>query len=229
MRLLELEQPLQYAEHAFGTLQNEEKPQTLDELIRAYTEVLGPIAHMRQVHGDRVVYTNEAGCIEEADAIYTDNPDLWLAVKTADCVPVLISTPYAVAAVHCGWRGLQQEILPKTLKILMDEYNISAVDVFIHIGPCISQNKYEVEEHFKKIFDEKFFQPAGKKGYVLMDLVAIAESQAREMGVPKAHIIDSGLCTYEDKDLFHSYRRHKHLGEEGYKVQCSFVKRFDQN
>lgn len=228
MRLLELDQQLQYAEHAFGTIDEGDKPTEPDELIRAYTEVLGPISHMRQVHGSRIVYTNEAGCIEEADAIYTDNPDLWLAVKTADCVPVLISTPHAVAAVHCGWRGLEAELLPQTLKLLMDEYNISAADIFIHIGPCISQEKYEVEEHYKKIFDEEFFKPAGKKGYVLMDLAGIATSQARELGVPKNHIIDSGLCTYQDKDLFHSYRRYKHEGVDGYNVQCSLVKRFGE-
>lgn len=230
MRLLELDHQLQYAEHAFGTISEGEKPLTdTDDLIRAYTEVLGPIAHMRQVHGSRIVYTSEPGCIEEADAIYTDNPDLWLAVKTADCVPVLISTPHAVAAVHCGWRGLEAEILPQTIKLLMDEYNITAVDVFIHIGPCISQSKYEVEsEKYQAIFDEKHFKPAGKKGFVLMDLVGIAIDQARELGVPKNHIIDSGLCTYQDKDLFHSYRRAKQEGQEGYNVQCSLVKRFEQ-
>jgi YfiH family protein len=227
MRLLELDQILQHAEHAFGTINESEKNTDPDELIRAYTEILGPIAHMRQVHGSRIVYTNDPGCIEEADAIYTDNPDLWLAVKTADCVPVLISTPHAVAAVHCGWRGLEAEILPQTIKVLMDEYNISAADVFIHIGPCISQSMYEVEEHYKKIFDEKFFKPAGKKGYTLMDLSGIVTAQAREMDVPKSHIIDSGLCTYQDKDLFHSYRRSKKEGDEGYNVQCSLVKRYE--
>ncbi|MAF31373.1 MAG: hypothetical protein CMF60_04125 [Magnetococcales bacterium] len=229
MRLLELDQQLQHAEHAFGTISEGEKTSVdTDDMIRSYTEVLGPIAHMRQVHGSRIVYTNEAGCIEEADAIYTDNPDLWLAVKTADCVPVLISTPHAVAVAHCGWRGLEAEILPQTIKTLMDEYNITAVDVFIHIGPCISQNKYEVEEDkYKALFDEKHFKPAGKKGFVLMDLVGIAIDQAREMGVPKNHIVDSGLCTYQDKDLFHSYRRNKQEGVDGYNVQCSLVKRFE--
>jgi len=228
MKLLELEKPLQYAEHAFGTIHDGEIINNPDELIRAYTEVLGPIAHMRQVHSDRIVYTNEAGCIEEADAIYTDNPDLWLAVKTADCVPVLVSTPHAVAAVHCGWRGLQAEILPKTIKKLMDEYNITAIDVFIHIGPCISQEKYEVEEHYKTIFDEKYFKPAGKKGFALMDMISITEDQARALGVPKTHITDSGgLCTYRDNDLFNSYRRSKQEKNESYNVQCSLVKRLE--
>lgn len=229
MKLLELDHTLEYAEHAFGTIQEGDKTSEPDELIRAYTEVLGPIAHMRQIHGNRIVYTNEAGCIPEADAIYTDNPDLWLAVKTADCVPVLISSPQAVAAVHCGWRGLQNGILQETIKTLMSEYNLSAADIFIHIGPCISQDYYEVEkEQYTAIFDERHFKPSSKKGHVLMDLIGIVEQQARELDVPKAHIVDSGLCTYKDKDLFHSYRRAKHDGEEGYNVQCSLVKRFDQ-
>jgi len=223
MKLLELEIPLQYAEHAFGT--NAGSATDLNTTIRDYTELVGPIAYMRQVHGNRIAYASEPGCIEEADAIYTDCNDIWLAVSTADCVPVLVSTPSAVAAVHCGWRGLESEILPDVIKLLMDEYGHTAIDTYVHIGPCISQKNYEVEDEYKQKFDEKFFRPSSKKGYMKMDLVGIVEQQARDMGVPLSNIHDCGLCTYHEKDLFNSHRRNKKAGSDEYQVQISLVRR----
>ena len=226
MKLLELTKPLEYAEHAFGT--SEDSHDDLNETIRIYTEELGPIAYMRQVHGDRIVYADKPGCYEEADAIFTDNDDIWLGVTTADCVPVLISCQYAVAAVHCGWRGLEVEILPKTIKVLIDEYRISGVDIFIHIGPCISPEHYEVDESFVEKFGKEFFGPSPNKGKVMMDTVAIAIKQARDIGVPLEHICESGICTYSEKELLNSYRRNKHEGKDDYQVQISLIKK-DRN
>lgn len=225
MKLIEMDKRLEYADHAFGTAVGTETGSTdPEEIIRSYTETLGPIAHMRQVHGDRVVYANAPGMYEEADAVFTDQKDLWLAVKTADCVPVLISSPNAVAAVHCGWRGLQAELLPKTIKILMDEYNITGVDIFIHIGPCISWENYEVDESYVNIFGEEYFKESENEGKVLMNMVRVVEDQARDMGVPLSHINDSGLCTFSEKELLHSYRRNKEEGGEDYNVQLSLVR-----
>lgn len=225
MKLLELDIELPFADHAFGT--KEGTADDVEETVRIYSEIVGPIAHMRQVHGDRIVYADGPGVYEEADALFTDHHDLWLAVKSADCVPVLLSCPQAVAVVHCGWRGLEAELLPKTIQLLMDEYQITTIDIHMHIGPHISWNNYMVEEKFKDLFDEKHFKPAGKKGYTLMNLAGIARSQAREMGMPEANIVDAGLCTFHEKDLFHSHRRNKASGKDGYNVQLSMVKRSD--
>ena len=224
MKLIEMDQRLEYADHAFGTAVGTESATDPEEIVRTYTETLGPIAHMRQVHGDRVVYANAPGLYEEADAIFTDQKDLWLAVKTADCVPVLVSCPNAVAAVHCGWRGLEEEILPKTIKILMDEYNITGVDIFIHIGPCISQENYEVDESYVEKFGKEYFRECETEGKVLMNMVRVVEDQARDMGVSLNHIYDSGLCTFSEKELLHSYRRNKEEGNEEYNVQLSLVR-----
>jgi len=224
VKLIELEAQIPYADHAFGTREEGDDKYTADDLVRTYTELLGPIAHMRQVHSDRIVYADDAGCFEEADAIFTDRDDFWLAVKTADCVPVLISSQHAVAAVHCGWRGLESGILPKTIQTLMDEFNMSGVDLNIHIGPCITQEHYKVDEKYKNIFDEKYFKPAGEKGYTLMNLPAVVMDQAVEAGVPRSHIVNSGLCTYEDADMFHSHRRNKEAGGDDYQVQMSLIR-----
>lgn len=223
MKLIQMEKPLEYADHAFGTALGSQAPTDPEELIRGYSETLGGIAHMRQVHGDRIVYANAPGLYEEADAIFTDQRNLWLAVKTADCVPVLISSPHAVAAVHCGWRGLQADILPKTLTLLMDEFNMTGIDLFIHIGPCITQEHYEVSTSYKTFFADKHFKPSKTPGKVLLNLASVVEEQAQCCGVPKDHIHNSGLCTFSEKDLLHSHRRNKSQGVDTYQVQLSLV------
>src|SRR6218665_2058848 len=111
---------LPYAQHVFGT--RAEASVNAASAIRNAVERLGAIAHMQQVHGNKVVYAHTSGLYEECDAIYTDKPDLWLAVKTADCVPLLISSPNAVAAVHAGWRGLEAGVIPATIKQLCREF-----------------------------------------------------------------------------------------------------------
>ncbi len=204
---LTADKSLRHAQHVFGT--KADARNDVNETIRIYTERLGPIAHMTQVHSDRIVYASVSGVYEECDALYTDHDNLWLAVKTADCVPILISSPAAVAVVHAGRRGLETGILPKMLTLLMDEFALSPLDIHVHIGPHISQNNYEIEEHFQHDFDEKFFKPSQNKGKVLMDLAGIAIQQATDEGIQDLNIFHMDRCTFNDSETFFSYRRFK--------------------
>lgn len=219
---IQADKPLPHADHIFGT---KKENGTADEIIRSLTERIGPIAHMRQVHGDRIAYVSGPGLNEECDAIFTDHKDLWLAVKSADCLPVLISTPSAVAAVHCGWRGLQAELLPNMLHVLMEEFRISPVEMFVHIGPAIAQHNYEVEDSFADIFPDKFFRESQHTGHLMLDMPALAKYQATELGVPDLNIHNSDMCTFDHADQFHSYRRAKQEKDESYRVQLSMVRR----
>ena len=48
------------------------------------------VALPRQVHSANVVYVKDAGRPADTDAVFTDVPGLCVAVKTADCIPVLL-------------------------------------------------------------------------------------------------------------------------------------------
>ena len=82
---------------------------------------------LRQVHGDRVVEVLRPGehggtC---ADAAWTRVPGAELAVRTADCGPLALYGADAagrggVAAVHAGWRGLVDGVIPAALARLRD-------------------------------------------------------------------------------------------------------------
>ena len=216
--------PAPHAEFQFGTAESAQP--TSEENMRLLAEKFGPIAYMRQVHGANVRYASKPGVYEEADAIFTDRQDIWLAVHTADCLPLLISTPEAVAAVHAGWRGLRQEIVGKTIKKLIEEFGTDPGQIFISVGPCIRQHNYEVSDEFTDYFDEKFFKPSENKGKLLLDLPAVARKQALDDGVLGMNIFDSGVDTFSDKRFF-SYRRAKKTGKS-VNVQPTLIRRQPQ-
>lgn len=103
---------------------------------------------LKQVHKSSVQEFNQPPIKDfsvEADACFTRQPGIVCAVMTADCLPVLLTDEKGsfVAAVHCGWRSLFDDILTKTI----DTINPSN-QVLAWFGPCISQPQYEVDEPF---------------------------------------------------------------------------------
>ena len=69
-------------------------------------------AWVKQIHSGIVIRARAEGLQGEADAIITTNPELWVSIRTADCLPILLADPAArvVAAVHAGWRGTVEQI-----------------------------------------------------------------------------------------------------------------------
>ena len=63
------------------------------------------------------------------DALVTDQPGVTVAVRTADCVPVLVHDPRrrVVAAIHAGWRGAVAGIVSKTLTLMATSIRVDAV------------------------------------------------------------------------------------------------------
>ncbi|MBO7067077.1 MAG: peptidoglycan editing factor PgeF [Bacteroidaceae bacterium] len=96
----------------------------------------------RQTHSTNVCWVNQAGEVPDTDAVVTDKKGLCIAVKTADCIPVLIYDirKHLVAAVHAGWRGTVGRIIEKTLQ----QMDCKAEDLHAIIGPGISEESFEV-------------------------------------------------------------------------------------
>ncbi len=109
----------------------------------------------RQTHSINVVWTDVPGELPDADAAITSVPGLCVAVKTADCIPVLLydERQRLVAAVHAGWRGTVGRIVEHTIH----EMQSRGEDLHAIIGPGISLDSFEVGDEVYDAFAEVGF------------------------------------------------------------------------
>jgi polyphenol oxidase len=160
------------------------------------------LARPRQVHGNHVttVSGEAVSAPGEADAIVTASRGVAPAVITADCLPIVVASPNAVAAVHAGWRGLESGVITRAVAALRE---LSGGVINAAIGPGAGVCCYEVGEDLHRRFNahcQDF-----RKGKNL-DLKAIARVQLMEAGVARIH--DTEICTIcGDPELSFSYRR----------------------
>jgi len=149
------------------------------------------IAH--QVHAAAVA-TDDAP-LAEADGQVTARADVAATVLVADCLPVALAAPGAVAMLHAGWRGLAAGVLRHGLEALGDGPVTAA------IGPGIGVCCFEVGDEVREAFSA---HPAARRGRNV-DLKLIARRELRAAGVET--VADCGLCTVCEPDLFFSHRR----------------------
>jgi len=181
------------------------------------------IATCKQVHGDRIKILDSIDAPPPvADALISVRPDIFPAVKTADCVPILLLDPpnQISAAIHAGWRSTVLHITRKVLQVLMTEFGTNPKDVLAALGPGIGPCCYEVDEvvidpirkHFSNADEYIFIQESGRGKstavkFYWLDLAGINYSELISSGVPPENIINTGLCTCCNPNLFFSYRR----------------------
>lgn len=104
----------------------------------------GRLRVVSQVHGARVVRAEDASPAVEADAIVSTVPGVVVAVRVADCVPILLAAPRGVAAIHAGWRGTAADIVRIALGALCEAAECGPFEVRAAVGPCICGACYEV-------------------------------------------------------------------------------------
>ena len=88
---------------------------------------------------------------------------------------------------------------------MFERFDSTPADLFVFIGPSISQKNYEVGEQVANLFEEKYIKRISDKYF--LDIVSLNRDILREFEIPEANIEISTLCSYEEKDLLHSYRR----------------------
>ena len=152
------------------------------------------------------------------DALVSNTPRVLLAVKTADCVPVLLGDRKtgAFAAVHAGWRGTSTSIIRRAVEQLQQEYGAQAADLRAAIGPAANLCCYEVGSEVIDVFKERFsgseqLLTPTRDGHARIDLQRANREQLVNAGVSAEKIHVAPLCTMDRCDLFFSYRREKSL------------------
>lgn len=166
---------------------------------------------LNQVHSSDVVAVDEHfdnSKVYDADALYTRLAHQPLAIMSADCLPILLSSECGteVAAIHGGWRGLHAGIIANTLA----HFKVSANKVSAWLGPAIGAQKFEVGAEVKAAFcdfsakQQAAFTPLNNDK-CLADIYAIARNQLQQLGVK--NISGGEYCTVSQAELFFSYRR----------------------
>jgi polyphenol oxidase len=182
--------------------------------------------HVKQVHSDIILEANNGTAWDqeqrpEGDGIFTTVAGTRVAVKTADCLPILIAAKNKkfACAVHAGWRGLTSGILPRALEIAggFDRRD----QLLIAIGPAISWERFEVgDDVIAGIFSDSaslsdesrmlcVSKGQGDRWHV--DLPLAAACQALEHGIPAGNIEVIQSCTraarWDGQWIHNSYRR----------------------
>lgn len=175
---------------------------------------------VRQVHGVTALTDDVAPCEgtwPEGDLLATDRRDVALAVRTADCVPLLYvdRKTGAVAAVHAGWRGTSAGAAARMIEVLTRRFGTSPDDLVVAIGPCVGPDAYEVSQDVVDAFVAAFPDDASRgvwwtthptPGKYLLDLWTITRDQLEAAGVPPSQVHLAGVCTVTHADVLHSYR-----------------------
>lgn len=161
----------------------------------------------RQVHGTEVqVRLDAAGAgdaLREADAQVTEAPGLTPLVLVADCVPLVLFAPGAVATVHCGWRGVAGGIVERAVSIVRERSpeGMSAV-----VGPGIGSCCYEVGDEVRSAFRDRGLGD-GVMVEGRLDLALAIRRELEVLGVAAGRIHACDLCTSCNPELFYSHRR----------------------
>ena len=185
------------------------------------------VVTLTQVHGNRAVVVRRGEAVPgarlEADVLVSDNPDLAIAVRAADCVPLLLadSRTGAVAAAHAGWRGTAASAARVAVETLRDEFGAIPAELTAAIGPSIGSCCYEVGSdvvdafaaagHPRSLIDRWFSVRPSDRGArerppLRLDVAGANRDQLILSGVKEENIHAAGLCTAMHLDVLTSFR-----------------------
>ena len=165
---------------------------------------------MNQVHGRDVAVIDEnssSADLPAVDALFTTSNGIALVTLVADCIPLLLHSPRAVAAVHVGRAGLINNVAIKALEQMR---NLGANQIHAILGPSICGKCYEVPLKMQQ--EVASTHPASLsstyQGSPSLDLPAGLIAELMKQGVTYEA---SPICTMEDP-LYYSHRRDNPTG-----------------
>jgi len=162
---------------------------------------------LNQVHGTTVTRIEDCTEIPDADAAYTSLNDKVCAVRTADCLPILLCNRDGteVAAVHAGWKGLLAGVIDSTISALSSAPD----DLLAWMGPALGPKHFEVNEAMRADFINQ--HPDNVTAFIyrdgrwMMDFYLVATMNLQRFGITQ--IYGGEHCTFTEEAQFFSYRR----------------------
>ena len=169
-----------------------------------------PIVWMDQVHGTKIelIHENSVNIIEACDGLYTEKENIALAIKTADCLPLILCSKEGkeLTALHVGWRGLHGGIVENAIL----NFKCATQNLVAWLAPCISSTNYEVGRDVYSLFKDSdsesisSFKTSNNKDKWIFSLKQECTRRLQKFDV---QVITNTFCTFEDEQLFYSYRK----------------------
>jgi hypothetical protein len=192
-----------------------------DELNKAALDIFGHSAEdiitINQVHGNCVIVLKaplkENSYYKEiaGDAIVTALGDQPIAIRSADCLPVLLydEKNSVIGAAHAGWRSTLEQVAVKTVEAMGENFGSNPKDIKAACGPYIGPCCYTVKPELV----EKFKEAGHKTGSFLisdnctrLDLALANLDQLISAGVREDNISSEAPCTSCNTEHYYSYR-----------------------
>lgn len=184
----------------FGSLADPVLNENIERLSKL---VAKPIQVMTQEHGNQVSVIERPISAPVADAMVSCNKEIALAVRVADCLPLLLYSNNVIAAVHVGRKGLMNQV---AVNAVTQMRKLGAKEITGVVGPHICGQCYEVgADIFTEVTNA---YPATFKKQNYLDLYAGLVSQ-----LPEIKLSNIDICTKENPDYF-SYRAHGEAGRQ---------------
>jgi hypothetical protein len=170
------------------------------------------------VHSADVIYADspspEGEDVQKADIVLTNNPELTLYMRFADCVPILVHDPIrgVIGISHAGWMGTLKDVAGVTINSMHKKYGSNPSDIVACIGPSIGPDHYEVRQDVIRQAKQVFGREA--------DLVLVPHNESIHFDLWKANqlllqrtgveqIEVAGICTACHTGDWFSHRAEK--------------------
>ncbi len=171
-----------------------------------------------QVHSADVVCARaprpEGESLRQADVILTDQPNVSLFMRFADCVPILAHDPRkgVIGIAHSGWMGTLRDVVGSMARAMKKEYDSNPADIVACIGPSIGPDHYEIGADVILQVMQKFGNDSEKvlrsvNGKIHFDLWKTNEILLERAGVGKVEL--AGICTACHTEDWFSHRAEK--------------------
>lgn len=173
---------------------------------------------LNQIHGVDILNLDIARSIATSqdynlsyDGSFTSKKNKVCAIMTADCLPLFLCDEAGeqVALFHVGWRGLAHGIIENGIKL----FRSPPAKIIAWAGPCIGADRFEIGVEVRDELggSASAYRPSkSNKDKLLADLYQLTGERLTMVGVE--NYSHSDYCTYEDYELFFSYRRDKKTG-----------------
>jgi uncharacterized protein, YfiH family len=178
------------------------------------------------------IFTNSKKIkIGDADGIFTKLHNVAIGILTADCAPILFvdQNNNYICCVHAGWKGTFSNIIQKAVA-LFRKNKILPKNIRVCIGPCISQDSYEVKADFynKFISSNTNFKKCFlfKNNKIYFNLRYFIKLKLANAKISMSNIFDINKDTFVNKSLFYSYRRSLLNEEKDYGRNLSLISKY---